>query len=198
MVDAMDQPSHTLLRCSPLEGLELKGVNSGAAALVLQPLLDTSILQVFSRKGSETIVASSLGDTPGLSCRTSDYTSMPLSPRQWLVTSVNGADCHLTDVLQRDLGNSVYLSEQSNSRIIIRVAGEGARELLQKGCRLDLHESHASTGFCAQTAIAQIGVLIHQVDRSPTYDLHVYSGFARSFWYWLTEMAAPQGFKVIT
>ncbi|MFK7892190.1 MAG: sarcosine oxidase subunit gamma [Granulosicoccus sp.] len=160
--------------------------------------MDTSILQVFSRKGGEAIVASSLGDTPGLSCRTTDYTSMPLSPRQWLVTSVNGADCHLKDVLQRDLGNSVYLSEQSHSRIIIRVAGEGARELLQKGCRLDLHESRASSGFCAQTAMAQIGVLIHQVDELPTYDLHIYSGFAQSFWHWLTEMAAPHGYKVIS
>ena len=29
-----------------------------------------------------------------------------------------------------------------------------------------------------------------QLDDAPTYDLLVYSGFARSFWDWITEAAA--------
>jgi len=70
------------------------------------------------------------------------------------------------------------------------LVGALARDLMARGCRLDLHASVARKGFCAQTQMAQVGVLIHQVSDAPAYDLYVYSGFARSFWHWLTETAA--------
>lgn len=196
MVDNNTPTADIPQRVSPLATIERAGVNEDAATLILQPLENMAVVQVFARKGHEAGVAAILGDVPGQSRSSAAYTSMPIAPAQWIVTATTGGDGEFRKKLQQELGDNVYLSEQSHARIIIRVAGSGARELLQKGCRLDLHPMRTSAGFCAQTSMAQVGVLIHQLDESPTYDLHLYSGFARSFWHWLTESAAVQGFKV--
>ena len=64
-----------------------------------------------------------------------------------------------------------------------------------RGCRLDLHPRVAGPGFCAQTPIAHIGCLLHQVDAVPTFDLVVYAGYAEAFWGWLTQTAAAFGYR---
>jgi len=182
---------------APLARVDRTGVNAESATLALQPLFDTAVVQVFARKADQGTVAAKLGDEPGLARVTNDYTAMPIAPGQWIVTANHGGDGSFLTSLQQQLGDVVHLSEQSHGRVIIRVTGEGAREVMQKGCRLDLHPTQATTGFCAQTSMAQVGVLMHQVDNSPTYDLHVYSGFALSFWHWLTESSAQYGYKVV-
>jgi len=64
---------------------------------------------------------------------------------------------------------------------------------MQKGCRLDLHPSVASKGWCAQTQVAQTGALLHQVDDKPTYHVSVYSGFAQHFAEWLHHTGMQLG-----
>ena len=118
----------------------------------------------------------------------SQFTALPLSPGQWLAVfhDKNGLDM---DSLVSELADIGYASQQSDSRVCIRVSGANARDLMTRGCRLDLHPDATGEGFCAQSQMAQIGVLLHQISDEPTYDLYVYSGFARSFWHWLTETA---------
>ena len=89
-----------------------------------------------------------------------------------------------------------YVSDQGDARVCFRVSGQQARELMSRGCRLDLHPSVTGPGFCAQTNMAQVGVLIHQVDDAPTYDLFVYSGFASAFYDWLAHTAGQFGYRL--
>jgi sarcosine oxidase subunit gamma len=109
-----------------------------------------------------------------------------------------GRDGAFTQAVAARAAGLGYASEQSHGRQVIRVAGPRARDLMAKGCRLDLHPRVARPGFCAQTQIAQIGVLILQVDDAPTYDLVLFAGFAEAFWHWLTEAAAEYGYAVRT
>jgi len=126
---------------------------------------------------------------PGKSSADGKLIFLPLAPGQWMAISHETPAPNLSD-LHKKIDKLGYASLQTDARICIRVSGPKARELMSRGCRLDLHPDVVSAGFCAQTPMAQVGVLLHQVDDAPTYDLYVYSGFARSFWHWLETTAA--------
>lgn len=151
----------------------------------------------FAISGEVTAVEKALKikGTPGAATSSKDYSALPLSPGQWLLVSSAPADHGFGEKLTKRLKGSGYYSEQSDSRVIFRISGRNARELMIKGCRLDLHPSVAKAGFCAQTQMAQIGVLIHQVEDAPVYDLFVYSGFAQEFAEWLDHSSAQYGIR---
>ncbi len=79
---------------------------------------------------------------------------------------------------------------------MIRISGPNTLDVLARECRLDLHRDVAKSGFCAQTNMAKIGVLIHKVDDAPIFDLVIFAGFADSFWHWITQASAEIGFDV--
>ncbi len=151
----------------------------------------TFAAQLFACAGKADAFAKRLGASvkPGLSSDNGKLTFMPLAPGQWMAISQETPAQTLTGI-QKKIGKLGYASQQTDARICIRVSGPKARELMSRGCRLDLHPDVAGKGFCAQTPMAQVGVLLHQVEDDPVYDLYVYSGFARSFWHWLETTAA--------
>lgn len=151
------------------------------------------LVQLFANRGKSSKLCKLLdiGRSPGRSSVHPEFTALPLSPRQWMLVSTASTHAEgLAAYVTNRIENRGYVSEQSDSRVCIRLRGPMARRAMAKGCRLDLHPSSAGPGFCAQTVVAQVGVTIHQVDDLPTFDLLVYSGFARSFWDWIGEAAA--------
>ena len=160
-----------------------------------------ALAQLFARpgKGESLVKRLDLPDEPGRSHSSdgspTDYIALPLAPKQWMLVAEGGNDGSFSRSIQEYIGEFGYVSEQSHARTALRVGGAYTRDLLSKGCRLDLHPRVMHPGGCASTTIAHIGVLLHQVDETPTYDLLVYSGFARYFWEWLEESAAEFGFK---
>jgi len=154
-----------------------------------------AIVQVFAKNGETGSVEKTLKikSTPGVANVTGDYTAMPLSPGQWLLVSTKQDRSSFGKSITRKLRKTGYVSEQSNSRVAFRVSGSRVGELLQRGCRLDLHPDVAKKGYCAQTQMAQIGVLIHKVGEEPVFDLYTYSGFALDFAKWLAHTSAKYG-----
>ena len=65
------------------------------------------------------------------------------------------------------------INDISGGQTIIRLRGARARDLLNKGCPLDLHPRVFGVGQCAQSHIAKSNALIIQVDDTPTYDVIV-------------------------
>lgn len=152
-----------------------------------------SIVQLFARNGKASKVCKQLdiGGRPGRATVHEEFTALPLSPGQWMLVSDESAHHPgLAAYIAGRIEGRGYISEQSDSRVCIRLRGPEARQVMAKGCRLDLHPRVVGPGFCAQTVMAQTGVIIYQVDDLPTYDLLVYSGFARSFWDWIRDAAA--------
>jgi methylglutamate dehydrogenase subunit D len=113
-----------------------------------------------------------------------------------MVVAQDVEDGGLYRSLRVRLGERAAVAEQSHGRVVLRLAGPRARDVLAKGCRLDLHPRVFTPGMCAQTVIAQIGVLLHQCDELPTYDLYVFSGYALDFLEWLTSSAAEFGYDI--
>ena len=79
-----------------------------------------------------------------------------LGPDEWLL--VGPADeAALAEVL-RPAGGAVV--DVSGQRTVIEISGPYAREVLAKGCALDLHPGVVSAGFAVPTLLAHVPVTI--------------------------------------
>ncbi len=113
-----------------------------------------------------------------------------LGPDEWLLVTREGRQTKAEAALRAALdGQHASIVDTSDARTTIRLHGTRARDVLAKGCPLDLHPRVFGPGQCAQTILARVDVLIHQRDDVPTYDIHVACSFARHLWDWLVDAA---------
>jgi sarcosine oxidase subunit gamma len=103
-----------------------------------------------------------------------------LGPDEWFV---EGRSQELLPSRLSDLG--LVVTDVSQGRTMLRIAGPDARDWLAQGCPIDLHPAAFPPGACAQTAIARMPCLLLAVDATPTFDVSVSRSYARSFWDWL-------------
>ncbi len=125
---------------------------------------------------------------PNTSVGTGDGAVMCLGPDQWLLS---GAGFH--EALPITGG---FLTDVSHGRAALRISGTRSRELLAKGCSVDLHPARMPPGSCAQTSIARVGVLLHMLDAGGDIDLYCARSYAGELWHWVAEAAAEYGYRV--
>ena len=94
-----------------------------------------------------------------------------LGPDEWLVTGSSGTAPSIIQDLTRALaGAHASLIDVSANRAVIDLIGPGARDLLAKGCTLDLHPSRWRAGMCAQTTLGRTQVVLEQrADRTRVF-----------------------------
>lgn len=146
-----------------------------------------------ARSGHTRDTAAALGipaDTR-LAATSTEFTALPLAPGQWMLSAEWGRDGRFAASIKRCVRGLAYASEQSHGRAAFRVGGAATMEILSRECRLDLAEAPAD--MVGQTTMAEVGVLVHKVDNTPTFDLTVYTGYAEHLWEWLAMTA--QAFK---
>ncbi len=121
-----------------------------------------------------------------------------LGPDEWLLTAPGGEDAGLLARLDGALaGHHASVVDVSDARTVIVLRGARARDVLAKGCGLDLHPRRFRPGRCAQTALARASILVHQTGPEPAYDIYVDRSFAQYLWTWLEDAAAEFGFVVV-
>ena len=126
-----------------------------------------------------------------------DRGALWLGPDEWLLTAPGGQEKALFETLsQAATGHHAALSDVSDARIVLALSGSRAREVMEKGCSLDLHPRAFQTGHCAQTRLARAAILLHQTSDAPAYDIHVAWSFAAYLWVWLEDAAAEFGLAV--
>ena len=115
----------------------------------------------------------------------------------WVVTAVE--DPAVAHRLAEALADhAAAVTDLSESRACIRVSGPRARDLLAKGCSLDLHPRVFSPGCCAQSHLAKAQVVLHQVSGAPAFDLYVLRSFADYLWAWLEDAAREYGLTIVS
>jgi heterotetrameric sarcosine oxidase gamma subunit len=114
-------------------------------------------------------------------------------PGQWLAMADGEEGAAFEQRLRVALGNLASVSDQSDGRTIIRAGGARARDVLAKGVPIDLHPRAFRAGDAAVTTAVHIGVMLWQVDETPTYELIISRSFAVFFWEWLIDAAAEFG-----
>lgn len=113
-----------------------------------------------------------------------------LGPDEWLVCTPPDAQLELRERLREALGGLLAaLTDVSSGQTVITFAGPNARDVLAKGCPLDLHPRAFAPGRCAQSRIAKSAALIRQVDDSPAFEIVVRRSFADYLWSWLEDAA---------
>ena len=128
---------------------------------------------------------------------------MWLGPNEWLViTKPEGAERALnalTKSLKVD-GLHASVTDSTHARTCIEISGPRAREILMKGCAIDLHPSRFGPGQCAQCVVSKVGVMLTQTsvarNGDPTYELYALRSFSTYLWTWLEDAAQEYGLKI--
>ena len=129
---------------------------------------------------------------PNAATTSGGVTAIWLGPDEWLLTCQPGSERKLMARLREALqGVHAAVTDVTDARTILRIEGAGARDVLAKGCPLDLHPRALPPGAVAQSRLAKADVLLHRVDSgddgAPAFDLHVGRSFAGYLWAWLEE-----------
>ena len=113
-----------------------------------------------------------------------------LGPDEWLVVSESQAGEEIAARLRQALrGIASAVTDVSDARVVYTVSGENARDLLAKGCSIDLHPRAFGPGRCVQTLLAKAAVLIH-ARALQSFEIHVARSFADYAWAWLENAQA--------
>ncbi|HKH50250.1 MAG TPA: sarcosine oxidase subunit gamma family protein [Mycobacterium sp.] len=122
-------------------------------------------------------------------------TAIWMGPDEWLIAAGTRSAAELEAQLRAAVaehgGAAVDVSAQ---RTTLRLSGPDAREVLAKGCSLDLHPKVFTKGTAAQTMLGLAGVvLIALNDAGTDYGILVRSSFARYLADWLIDAAEEFG-----
>ena len=114
-----------------------------------------------------------------------------LGPDEWLVTGPSDERAAVARALQEALaGHHHALTDVSAQSTVLVLSGGRAREVLAKGCRLDLHARSFASGACAQTTLAKAQVLLYRPGAAPTCEIAVRNSFAVHLVTWLLDAMA--------
>lgn len=131
---------------------------------------------------------------PNTFTKNDDITTLWLGPNEWLIITSPGRAAEVARKLREALPRIFSaVTDVSHNQTVIRIQGDRARDVLRKGCTLDLHPAAFGPGCCAQTLLAKAGVVIRWVDHSPAFDLVVRRSFADYLALWLKDAAEEYG-----
>lgn len=118
-----------------------------------------------------------------------DVAVLWLGPDEWLVLAPEGRQESLEKALRQAIGTEPgAVVDLSAHRTTVELTGERAREVLAKGCSLDLHPTVFTPGSCAQVLLAQAPVLlVAREGEHPAYWLLVRVSFATYVADWLLD-----------
>ena len=183
-------------RRSPLAHLgdALSDAGSDAVRLRELPFLAQLDLRLGPDEAAHAAVADAIGTAlptaPGTTARGPECAALWLGPDEWLVVGAPGTEAQLGGRLGDALrGRFGAVVDVSANRTAVELAGLRARQVLEKGCSIDLHPRALGPGRCAQTMLARAQVILEQVTPEPSYRLFVRASFAAYLAAWLIDAA---------
>ena len=115
-------------------------------------------------------------------------------PNEWMIYS---DDVNLTATMtQAVAGIHAAVTEVTEHYTLIRLSGRHARDVMIKGCAIDLHPREFGPGQCVQSHLGRITVLFDQIDETPTYDILVRASFAEYLWMYLEDAGLEFGVRI--
>ena len=121
-----------------------------------------------------------------------------LGPEEWLLVTEDEESGRIMLGLTNSFeGSHVQVVDNSDAYAIVGVTGANARNILAKGCTLDLHERVFHSGCSTRTLLGQVQVILHQVTDDPDYEIHVHRSFAEFLWEWFVDAGQEYGLKTL-
>jgi sarcosine oxidase, subunit gamma len=128
---------------------------------------------------------------------TSDkYTSLWLSPDEWMVVSNNIVDKENNNYeIEKLLFDKISkaklgaITDVSDQLVMLHLKGEKIFDLLSAGCPLDFNDFKTKKGAVAQTLLLQIDVIIHLKEINSVY-IFVRRSFSQHLTSWIDDAAS--------
>ena len=183
-----------VLTQSPDDATRPAGVNA-------TPREGLGVASILARRGGEAALSTLVSTRYGLELpmtprvvRNAAHAFVWAGPGQWLFIAEQKEGLG-------ELSELAAVSDQSDARAALRLSGPNVRDMLTKGCMIDLHPAAFPSGAAAITSIAHIGVHLWRVDEPPddgdgVFDILVARSMAASFWSWASASAAEYGCRV--
>ncbi len=135
------------------------------------------------------VLSLELPKKPRTSASWGDIKILWLSIDQWLILCPQGRVAELLANLRNALAGIHCLAvDVSDMRTIIRLEGDGSREILMKGCSLDLLGGAYPPGTVRRMRFAEIAALLHVVEND-VFDIYVFRSYAHYAWEFLLATA---------
>ena len=136
------------------------------------------------------MVANTLTDVHGI-------TIYWLGPDEWLiVTPDERREATLRELRQALAKLHAAITDVSGGQTALHLHGRHVRDVLAKGCPIDLHPRAFGIGQCAQSHLGKAPILIGQIEDQPYFELIFRRSFADYLWTWLEPAAAEYGLEV--
>ena len=153
-----------------------------------------SLARAVLRAGLEARLGTPLPTQYGKVAEGADVTVLWLSPDEFLLVSAAVAGDNLVEELSAIVaGSADAVVDLSANRTTFVLEGPAAREVLEKGCPLDLHPRTFTTGTAVNTNLGRVPVILHQIG-ADAYRIFPRSSFADHLGRWLIDAMAE--FKV--
>jgi len=135
--------------------------------------------------------------SPNTVSRGHDQVVYWLGPDEWLIVTTDEREAAIARDLRDALANCfAAVTEVSGGQTVISLSGDAVRDMLAKGCPLDLHARVFGIDRCAQSHLAKAPILIRQIDAAPSFEIVVRRSFADYLWLWLEDAAAEYGLGI--
>lgn len=170
------------------------------ATVQVRPVARTSVLRLRSWLPESSSAASQVALAGQALPRTVGETlfgsarALCLGPGDWLIVSDQHTASNLREHFEPDLSRQgLALVDLTDGMAVIEVYGPTTREVLSKGCGLDMHPRSFPPGRCARTRFAQIAVVIECLDAQPRFELTVPRSYLHYVHSWLADAAMEFG-----
>jgi len=149
-------------------------------------------------KAVESVIGFTLPLKPNTIADNDQFTVFWLGPNEWLLITPPKLGKKIEGEMNRvfqDIFASI--TDISGGQTIITIGGDKARNVLAKGCTLDLHPNLFNSSQCAQTLISKVNVIIRYSDSTASFDLIVRRSFADYLGTWLYDASLEYGISTI-
>ena len=108
-----------------------------------------------------------------------------LAPGEWMIVGSAIADDAL--LIAATGATAAHVANLGEGRIVYTVAGPRARDLIAKGCTIDLHPRTFGSGRSAQSALAQVFVVIDQPYDDPVFHIYADASYTQHLDLWFAD-----------
>ena len=125
-----------------------------------------------------------------------DHRVYCLGPDEWqVVTSSDKTDGLATGLREGLEKFHASVTDLSGGQVAIHISGATIRDVLAKGCTLDLNTVDFGVGACAQSGLAKASMLIGHIDAAPVFEIVVRRSYTDYVLRWLKHAAQDDAYE---
>jgi sarcosine oxidase, subunit gamma len=111
-------------------------------------------------------------------------------PSEWLLVGTKVLPWPERGRIETDCGrHGIALADVSSGLAVLAVRGAASRDVLSRGCGLDLDPRAFSCPHCARTRFAHIAVVIDAIQGPDAFELYVAESYVHYLTTWLNDAA---------